>query len=287
MIWKPVQLGREALDRSELEADRKSCKRFGPCGVGERALYLGGLWLDCRYYIPYGEITRVFKRVAMSKGGFSHKGLFASVAYLVVEYGGQEKQCTFKLEEQVDQLLAFLKQRRPELRLVSARGEQRLREQAAREARRPKPVLSEEAQAALRTLEEARALLEQRPELCQELSNAARARRELTLIAQRRRNGAIKRREQDILTRADAAKQAMADFLASHPDFPLPARYAHPIVLLRMERVVREGRAAAIDQALEAVKADLKALNSSVEVSQEEHDEVVAVKAMFLNENYR
>ena len=46
-------------------------------------------------------------------------------------------------------------------------------------------------------------------------------------------------------------------------------------------------RAGPPEQALEAVKADLKPLNSSVEVSQEEHDEVVAVKAMFLNEDYR
>ena len=48
-----------------------------------------------------------------------------------------------------------------------------------------------------------------------------------------------------------------------------------------------EGRADTPEQALETVKADLKALNSSVQVSQEEHDEVVAVKAMFLNEDYR
>lgn len=287
MLFKPVQLGREALEENTLIADRKACRRFGPCGVGERALYLGGRWLDRRYYIPYGEIQRVFKRVAMSKGGYSHKGLFASIAYLVVEYGGQEKACTFKLEDQVDQLLACLKQRHPELRLVSAQGERRLKERAAQEAKRTRPKLTEEAQAALQSLEEAKALLEEQPALCQELSNAARARRELVLIAQRRKNGAVKRREQGILTRDDGAKQAMADFLAGHPDFPLPARYAHPIVLLRMERVIREGRADTAAQALEAVKTDLKALNSSVEVSQEEHDEVVAVKAMFLNENYR
>ena len=54
-----------------------------------------------------------------------------------------------------------------------------------------------------------------------------------------------------------------------------------------MERVIEAGRAVTADQALETVKADLKALNASVEVSQEEHDEVVAVKALFLNEDYR
>ena len=88
MLFKPVQLGREALDRNTLIADRKSCKRFGPCGVGERALYLSSFYLNCRYYLPYQDVTRVYKRVAMSKGGYSHKGIFASIPYLVVEYDG-------------------------------------------------------------------------------------------------------------------------------------------------------------------------------------------------------
>lgn len=42
-----------------------------------------------------------------------------------------------------------------------------------------------------------------------------------------------------------------------------------------------------IPDALEAVKQDLKALNAGVEVDQQEYDEVVAVKALFLNEDYR
>ena len=62
MLFKPVQLGREALDKDVLIADRKSCKRFGPCGVGEKALYLSSFYRSCRYYLPYGGITRVFKR---------------------------------------------------------------------------------------------------------------------------------------------------------------------------------------------------------------------------------
>ena len=58
MLFKPVQLGREALDKDVLIADRKSCKRFGPCGVGEKALYLSSFYRSCRYYLPYGGITR-------------------------------------------------------------------------------------------------------------------------------------------------------------------------------------------------------------------------------------
>ena len=60
----------------------------------------------------------------------------------------------------------------------------------------------------------------------------------------------------------------------------------HPEMMAWSDPTQQE-RAVTPEQALEAVKADLKPLNSSVEVSQEEHDEVVAVKAMFLNEDYR
>ena len=284
MLFKPVQLGREALDKDVLIADRKSCKRFGPCGVGEKALYLSSLYRSCRYYLPYGGITRVFKRVAMSKGGYSHKGVFASIPYLVVEYdGGREKQCTYKYEEQVDQLLAYLKRVRPEIKQVSAAAEERLAERE----QPPKPELTQEAVDTLRALKAAEAVLEKRPDLYLELSKSARQLRELNLILSARRGGKMKKREEDIPSRAERAKEAMEAFLQDYTPFPLPARYAHPIVLRRMGRCVEEGRADTPEQALETVKADLKALNSSVQVSQEEHDEVVAVKAMFLNEDYR
>jgi len=66
----------------------------------------------------------------------------------------------------------------------------------------------------------------------------------------------------------------------------VPARYAHPVVLERMIRVIREGRAVTVDEAYRLMKEDLKALNADVEVSQAEYDEVVAVKPMFLESNY-
>lgn len=286
MLFKPVQLGREALGKDILVADRKSCKRFGPCGVGEKALYLSSFYRSCRYYLPYGGITRVFKRVAMSKGGYSHKGVFASIPYLVVEYdGGKEKQCTYKYEEQVDQLLDYLRQLRPEIKQASAAGEARLAQREREQL--PKPELTEEARQTLKALKEAEAVLEKRPDLYLELSKSARQLRQLNLTLSTRRGGKLKKREEDILPRAERARQEMEAFLKDYEPFPLPARYAHPIVLRRMGRAVEAGRATTPDEALEAVKAGLKALNSSVEVSQEEHDEVVAVKAMFLNEDYR
>lgn len=286
MIFKPAQLGREALDRDTLLADRKACKRFGPCGVGEKALYLSSFYRSCRYYLPYGGITRVFKRVAMSKGGYSHKGVFASIPYLVVEYdGGKEKQCTYKYEEQVDRLLACLKQLRPEIKQVSEAAEARLAEREREQP--PRPELTQEALDTLKALKEAEKVLEKRPDLYLELSKSARQKRQLLLAAQRRRGGAVRAKEQPILDRAERAQREMEQFLRDYEPFPLPARYAHPIVLRRMGRAVEEGRAVTSEQALEAVKTGLKALNADVEVSQEEHDEVLAVKAMFLNEAYR
>ena len=62
MLFKPAQLGLAKLNADELEADKKACKKIGPCGVGKKALYLNSFYIDRRYYLPYGSITRVFNR---------------------------------------------------------------------------------------------------------------------------------------------------------------------------------------------------------------------------------
>ena len=92
--------GKTSLNAEAVAADKKSCKRFGPCGVGKEALFLNSYFIDRRYYVAFSSVRRVFKRVAMSQGGFSGKGVFGAIPYLVVQYdGGKEKQCTFKREE--------------------------------------------------------------------------------------------------------------------------------------------------------------------------------------------
>ena len=78
----------------------------------------------------------------------------------------------------------------------------------------------------------------------------------------------------------------MEEYVSDYAGFPLPARYAHPVVLTRMIRVLREGRAQTADEALDVVKRDLKALTADVQVEQWEYDEVVAVKPMFLLSDY-
>ena len=90
MIFKPAQLGMAKLDNQELVEDRKSCKKIGPCGVGKKALYLNSFYIDRRYYLPYGSITRVFKRVAMSSGGFSGKGLELGCAFAIASVSYSE-----------------------------------------------------------------------------------------------------------------------------------------------------------------------------------------------------
>ena len=335
MIFKPAQLGCEHLDPSELTEDKKSCRRFGSCGVGEKALYLNSFYFERRYYIPYGSITRVFKRIAMSKGGFSRKGIFATIPYLVVEYdGGKQKQCNFKYEEQVDQLLVFLEKTHPEIKLISADAEKRLAERERQLAARKQPDISPQARKNIQSLQNAVDYLDRRPELALELSQSAQRKRAylcsnpsyrwvalaITLMGVIAllygvylftQHGSFamyftlfglaaifmfsgtsvlptaRNNKTAIMDRARKAQQAMEGYISFYHDFPLPARYAHPIVLKRMQRAIEDGRAIWPSDALEVVKQDLKALNSSVEVDQEEYDEVVAIKALFLNENYQ
>lgn len=335
MMFKPAPLAHEVLQPQELSEDRKHCRRFGPCGAGKKALYLNSFYIDRRYYIPYSSVTRVFKRVAMSKGGFSGQGVFASLPYLVVEYdGGKEKQCNFKAEEQVDQLLAFVKQEHPEIKQVSAAAEQRLEQRERERVQQKKPEISGQARKTIQSLQAAEAYLEKKPELTLELSQSAQRKRAylrskpayrwaalaITLmglvslgygIYLFTRHGGFavyfllfglaaifmfsgasvlptaRNNRAAVMNRAKKAQEAVDSYISFYPDFPLPARYAHPVVLRRMQRAIEAGRAVWPSDALEVVKSDLKALNSSVEVDQEEYDEVVAVKALFLNEDYR
>ena len=156
MSFAPVRLGNTVLEAETAAADRKSCRRFGPCGVGEKALYLNDLLIDRHFYVGFGSVRRVFKRVAMSQGGFSGKGAFGSIPYLVVQYDdGQEKQCTFKREEDVDELLAYLGQVHPEIPRLSVGGEQRLAKKAQQEASRYLKELTPQAQSAREELERA------------------------------------------------------------------------------------------------------------------------------------
>ena len=338
MIFKPAQLGMAKLDPQELEADKKACRKIGPCGVGKKALYLNSFYIDRRYYLPYGSITRVFKRVAMSSGGFSGKGVFASMAYLVVEYdGGKQKQCNFKDERDVDTLLALLAKEQPRIKLLSAAGEQVLEKKEAEKAARKLPELSKDAQHSLTVLKKAKEYLEAKPEIAEELSAAERRKRAqlkskpvykyvaliislfgvvaaaygihsllthsgnygiyfalfgfaaIFLFSSYNMMPTARNNNSAIMKRAEKAEAAMADYLKPYPHgtFPVPGQYAHPVVLKQMMDAVEEGRAVTVPEALEAVKNRLREVNADVQVEQEEYDEIVQIKAMFLNHDYQ
>ena len=39
-MLKPQRLGNLSLPDMELTEDKKTCRKFGPCGVGKKAIYL-------------------------------------------------------------------------------------------------------------------------------------------------------------------------------------------------------------------------------------------------------
>ena len=338
MIFRPAQLGMAKLDRLELEQDKKACRKIGPCGVGKKALYLNSFYIDRRYYLPYGSISRVFKRVAMSSGGFTGKGMFASMAYLVVEYdGGKQKQCNFKDERDVDKLLEVLTKEQPQIPLLSEAGEQALQKKEAEKAARKLPELTDEAKHSVTVLRKAKEYLEEKPELAEELSAAERRKRAqlqskpvyryvalaifvfgivsaayglyavtnhvgnygiyfalfgfaaIFLFSSYNMLPTARNNNNAIMKRADKAEAAMAEYVKHYPNgaFPVPSCYAHPIVLKQMTDAIEEGRAVTVPEALDAVEARLKSLNADVQVEQEEYDEVVVIKAMFLNHDYQ
>ena len=334
MIIKPSPIGSRTLTPEVLAADRKASRKFGPCGVGKEALYMGTNYIDRCFYIPWKEVKRVFKRVAMSQGAYTGKGVFGALAYLVVQFGnGKEKQSRFRHEADVDRLLALVEKEHPGIPTHSAKAERKLADAEAAEAKRYLMELSPEGEEAVHELTQAKVYLEERPSLSNVLAAAAKQKRIVDNIKPGYRIAGVAMGVVSILaviyglyalymhrTAAtyfllggaalfffalsanmlpnkwnskkrgqadwDAALNDMRAYLAEKPDFPVPAQYAHPVVLERMIRALREGRAKTASQAYTTMKKELKALNNTVKVSQQEYDEVVKIKPLFLVCNY-
>ena len=178
MIIAPRPLTKNTLDADALAQDKKSCLRAGPCGIGEKALYLNSFYIDRIYYVKYEDIARVFKRVAMSKGGFTGKGIFGSIPYLVVQLkDGRQKQCNFKIEEDVDALLHRIEKDHPDIPVHSVQAEERLKKAEEEELRKYLRELSPEAEKTVAKLERARDYLKEQPEKSDRLSYCARQKR--------------------------------------------------------------------------------------------------------------
>lgn len=101
-----------------------------------------------------------------------------------------------------------------------------------------------------------------------------------------------KRNRKNLQKDYDAALAAMEKYIAkvekeSGESFPLPARYAHPTVADRCIRILEERRADTADEALEVLKEELRAADSSVALSGDDYKEVVLIKPLFLVADYR
>lgn len=333
---RPQRLGKDTLPESELKEDKKSCHKFGPCGVGQKAIYLNSFYIDRQYYVPMKSVKRVFKRIAMSKGGFTGRGVFATLPYLVVEFDdGRQKQCNFKHEEDVDRILAYIEDNFPDIPLHSEAAEQKLREKERNlEKKRLAGNISDTARNNISILDNAIKYLHKDSDLYLNLSQSAKKKRvydrsnpaykwvalAITIIGL----GAFFYGVYSVITHAGFGiyfllfglaaiflfsgasvlptsknnkhyieKQLvrsiddMQRYIKTYPDFPVPAYYAHPVVLKRMQDILKDKRAEMMSEALEVLKNDLKALNSSVVVEQEEYDEIVAIKPMFLVMDYK
>ena len=315
-------LSEKKLEKDVLKKDKREAKHIGPIGIGEKALYLNSFYIDRMYYIPIEAIERVYKRVAMSKGGFSGKGIFASLSYLVVEYdGGKEKACLIRKEWRVDEALSEIKKRFPHLPTMSKRAEEA----------KLLPKLSEEAEKAVSEIEEADRLLREREELCKNL--AVRAKQErmvqntnpyyghfalllffggllcllsagifykngdqshaivlfgfflmLFLVGFRVRPTGRQNKE-EVEREYEESIRKMKDSLPE--DFPIPARYAHPVCLLWMKQNILEGKAETLASSYELLKKELKELDSTKQVSQKVYDWLVVIKPMFMAAEYR
>ena len=333
---RPQRLGKDTLPENELKEDKKSCHKFGPCGVGQKAIYLNSFYIDRQYYVPMKSVKRVFKRIAMSKGAFTGRGVFATLPYLVVEFDdGRQKQCNFKHEEDVDRILAYIEDNFPDIPLHSEAAEQKLREKERNlEKKRLAGNISDTARNNISILDNAIKYLHKDSDLYLNLSQSAKKKRvydrsnpaykwvalAITIIGL----GAFFYGVYSVITHAGFGiyfllfglaaiflfsgasvlptsknnkhyieKQLvrsiddMQRYIKTYPDFPVPAHYAHPVVLKRMQDILKDKRAETMSEALEVLKNDLKALNSSVVVEQEEYDEIVAIKPMFLVMDYK
>ena len=237
----------------------------------------------------------------------------------------------------MDKLLEVLAKEQPQIKLLSAAGEQVLEKKEAEKAARKLPELSDDAKHSVTVLRKAKEYLETKPELSDELSAAERRKRAqlqskpvyryvalaifimgfvaaayglysitthtgsygiyftlfgiaaIFLFSSYNMLPTARNNHNAIMKRAEKAEAAMAEYVKHYPNgaFPVPSWYAHPIVLKQMMDAIEEGRAVTVPEALTAVENRLKSLNADVQVEQEEYDEVVVIKAMFLNHDYQ
>ena len=104
MYIPPKALSEKTLPPEKLRPDRTCCTEYEDFGLGDAALYTEWFALRRMGYIPLSAITRVYKRLAVSKGYFEGK-MYGTLCYLVVCFDGKEKAFRFTHEDNLDALL--------------------------------------------------------------------------------------------------------------------------------------------------------------------------------------
>ncbi len=330
-IAKPLST---ALEPAEVKADRRRARRYDQCGLGEKAIYMGSTMHPRRYYIPYANVTHVFKRVGVSNP--EGKGFLAPVLFVVVRYDGDKEQsCAFHYLQDADKMLDDLEKNHPEISLLSPEGEKREKQRQETEARILANDLSETARKSKRILEDARWEIHKRPGLYEQMAAMAKLKRHADLmkpwikyvamgmlvtgaaaaiagmvimrmadksvgivlaligimliflainskgLPSRLTNRKLRDKEYE------ASVEAMERAVKHLEDFPIPCCYAHIYTFDRMIRILQQERAQTIEEALEVLKTDLKAMDSSVVLAKEDYLQVVAIKPLFTVRDYR
>ena len=264
MIVAPTRLGNTPLSRETLAEDKKQCLKIGPVG--------------------------------MSKGGFTGKGIFATTPYLVVQRSdGTEQQCNFKIEAEVDEVLEEIHKKHPEIPVYSAESEKKLRKAKAEQEARYLKKLPENALETIQELERAKAYLQKDERFSKLIVFAAKQKRSLdgtktslkTLAALIDAGSAVLIAAGLYLRLMKG--NSMGIYLALFGGAFILSVAASQILPTphRNRKTAQADRAADAEGALETVKKDLKALNSSVTVSQQEYDEVVTIKPLFIVSDYQ
>ena len=174
-------LGRMALDSDEVREDRKRCRQYDQCGLGDKAIYMGTAMHPRKLYVPYASVTHVFKRVGVSSP--SGKGFLAPVLFLVVRYDdGKERECSFRYLQDADKMLDDLERNHPEILLLSPEGVRKQKEREELESRIRSNVLSETASHSKKLLEDARWEVHKRPAVYEKLAAMAKLKRHADLM---------------------------------------------------------------------------------------------------------
>ena len=194
---------------------------------------------------------------------------------MVVYEDGKEKQCNFKHEEDVDRFLAYIEEEYPDIPVHSLEAERKLAEKERWLAEKQRE--------------------RNESDIYMDLSQSAKKKRTYD-----RSNPAYKWVALAIVLMGGAAFVYGIYALTTHAGFGMyfllfglaaiflfAGANVLPTSKNNKNYIMKEGRARNIPEALQVLKKDLKALNSSVVVEKEEYDEVVAIKPMFLVMDYK